>query len=399
MELIVNNSRNRTINPVLILIFIIGVALSNMPAMAAEPHIVRAVLFYSPSCPACHEVINQFLPPLIEQYPEQLQIIGIDVTQQTGNELYQAALISFEIPDERIGVPTLIVGENVLVGRLEIPDMLPGIIEHGLSSGGIGWPAIPGLDQALAQAGLDPEDTEIESTDSGLGSDLTVIDKFMLDPIANTISVIVLIGMLFSVVAVGHRFLTNKSAKREWPNWALPVLTIIGLGIALYMTYVEMTHNQAVCGPVGNCNTVQESQYAYLFGILPVGLMGVIGYIAIIAAWIIYRFGPDTTRKISIIAIWGMAWFGVLFSIYLTFLEPFVIGASCAWCLSSAIVMTLILWASTGPALESMQIKYLDDEAGEEDYLEDNEDNEDEDIEFDIAKKNSGEQTNSVPPA
>ena len=94
-----------------------------------------------------------------------------------------------------------------------------------------------------------------------------------------------------------------------------------------------------------------------------------------------------------------MAWFGVLFSIYLTFLEPFVIGASCAWCLSSAIVMTLILWASTGPALESMQIKYLDDETGEEDYLEDNEDNEDEDIEFDIAKKNSGEQTNSVPPA
>ena len=335
--------------------------------MAAETQVVRAVLFYSPSCPACHEVINQFLPPLIEQYPEQLQIIGIDVTQQTGNELYQAALISFEIPDERIGVPTLIVGENVLVGRIEIPDMLPGIIEHGLSSGGIGWPAIPGLDQALAQAGLDSEDTEIESADSGLGSDLTVIDKFMLDPIANTISVIVLIGMLFSVVAVGHRFLTNKSAKREWPNWALPLLTIIGLGIALYMTYVEMTHNQAVCGPVGNCNTVQESQYAYLFGVLPVGLMGVIGYIAIISAWLVYRFGPDSTRKISIIAIWGMAWFGVLFSIYLTFLEPFVIGASCAWCLSSAIVMTLILWASTGPALESMQIKYLDDETGEED--------------------------------
>jgi uncharacterized membrane protein len=35
------------------------------------------------------------------------------------------------------------------------------------------------------------------------------------------------------------------------------------------------------------------------------------------------------------------------FSIYLTFLEPFVIGASCAWCLTSAVATTLILLAAT----------------------------------------------------
>jgi len=35
-----------------------------------------------------------------------------------------------------------------------------------------------------------------------------------------------------------------------------------------------------------------------------------------------------------------MAWFGVLFTIYLTFLEPFVIGATCMWCITSAILMT-----------------------------------------------------------
>jgi len=39
-----------------------------------------------------------------------------------------------------------------------------------------------------------------------------------------------------------------------------------------------------------------------------------------------------------------MTAFGTLFSIYLTFLEPFVIGATCAWCLSSAIIMTLLIW-------------------------------------------------------
>lgn len=35
-----------------------------------------------------------------------------------------------------------------------------------------------------------------------------------------------------------------------------------------------------------------------------------------------------------------MTLFGVLFSIYLTYLEPFVIGATCIWCLGSAVVMT-----------------------------------------------------------
>jgi uncharacterized membrane protein len=47
-----------------------------------------------------------------------------------------------------------------------------------------------------------------------------------------------------------------------------------------------------------------------------------------------------------------MALLGTLFSIYLTFLEPFVIGATCIWCITSAIVITLLLWTTTGPALQ-----------------------------------------------
>jgi uncharacterized membrane protein len=50
------------------------------------------------------------------------------------------------------------------------------------------------------------------------------------------------------------------------------------------------------------------------------------------------------------LALLGLTAFGVLFSIYLTFLEPFVIGATCAWCLTSAIVMTALFWLSLAPA-------------------------------------------------
>jgi len=50
------------------------------------------------------------------------------------------------------------------------------------------------------------------------------------------------------------------------------------------------------------------------------------------------------------VGLGALALGGTLFSIYLTFLEPFVIGATCAWCLASAILMTGLLWITAEPA-------------------------------------------------
>jgi uncharacterized membrane protein len=46
----------------------------------------------------------------------------------------------------------------------------------------------------------------------------------------------------------------------------------------------------------------------------------------------------------------------VLFSIYLTFLEPFVIGATCMWCICSAVIMIILLLASTPFAQQAFAI-------------------------------------------
>lgn len=185
---------------------------------------------------------------------------------------------------------------------------------------------------------------------------MTFFDMFLQDPIANSIAVIVLLVMVFSIVWIGYLFLKGSQAEEKytWPAWAVPALTLAGMGIAAYLTYVEFTHIDAVCGPVGDCNTVQTSPYAYLLGILPVGLFGLIGYIAVAFAWLIGRFGPGHWHPIALVAMWGLALVGTLFSIYLTFLEPFVIGATCAWCILSAMVMTLLLWATTPPAMHVM---------------------------------------------
>jgi uncharacterized membrane protein len=101
---------------------------------------------------------------------------------------------------------------------------------------------------------------------------------------------------------------------------------------------------------VGDCNTVQQSEYARLFGILPIGVLGLAGYAAILVAWGIARYGRGRLADLSALSLLAMTASGTLFSIYLTFLEPFVIGATCAWCLTSAILMTVLMLLSVGPA-------------------------------------------------
>jgi uncharacterized membrane protein len=122
------------------------------------------------------------------------------------------------------------------------------------------------------------------------------------------------------------------------------------MGVAAYLTIIELSGEPAVCGPVGDCNEVQQSSYAFLFGVMPVGALGVIGYSAIILAWATTRYLPGRPHDLMQIALFALTLVGTLFSIYLTFLEPFVIGAACAWCLTSAILQTLLLWLTVDPA-------------------------------------------------
>jgi uncharacterized membrane protein len=135
----------------------------------------------------------------------------------------------------------------------------------------------------------------------------------------------------------------------------IPILTIIGLGVALYLTYVETQNVVAVCGPVGDCNAVQASPFAELFGFLPVGLLGALGYVAILVLWFVGLRSEGAVGHLAPLAIFGMALFGVLFSIYLTYLELYIIRAVCIWCLTSAVIMSLVLVLSVGPAVETLQ--------------------------------------------
>jgi uncharacterized membrane protein len=413
--------------------------------------VVRALLFYSPTCPHCEELINNRLPPLQQRYGQSLDVIGINVGTQGGLRLYEAAVNWYMIAPSRQGVPTLVVGSYVLVGQVEIPTVLPQIVDSALVRGGIDWPDAPAIRQALQARGLidtrPPEaapardsaqrdtaarpdsaaaaaapeprtDTAVaaaaaraaargeapERADtaprtarprdagsvveetapadsatrpaavpeavvdsvagpaSGLpreldadGLPLTVADRFRLDPVGNATAVAVLFLMTGILVLVGFGVGSARLQPPPPPGWLVPVLSIAGMGVAAYLAFVEVTGTEAVCGPVGDCNTVQQSEYAHLFGVLPVGVLGLAGYAAIMVAWLVALRADHRIRRAARLLAWGMAVVATLFSIYLTFLEPFVIGATCAWCLTSAVVTGLLLLATTSVAVQELR--------------------------------------------
>jgi cytochrome c biogenesis protein CcdA len=110
-----------------------------LPVAQAEEPVVRAVLFWSKTCSHCHVVINETLPG------EQWQIELIETSEPTGYEMYRAAVEAYGVPPDRQGMPALFIGHHHLVGSVEIPKILPGLIEQYLAAGGVDYPAIPGL--------------------------------------------------------------------------------------------------------------------------------------------------------------------------------------------------------------------------------------------------------------
>ena len=359
-----------------------------------DPPAVQAILFYSPTCPHCHQVITELLIPMQDRYGDQLQILGVDTTDPAGRVLYGMAIDHFQIPENRSGVPALIVSDTVLVGAVEIPDQFPGLVEEGLLAGGIGWPDIPDLTMIVpdlppsadpaaraeaaviieersiptavpaAAANTEPESVPptaaaatpaVSSTQSLEEAQREIstaepADDPPADPAGFALAWAVLIGMGAAVFFALRRIASSRpliSSSNPVPaapgtTWLVPLLALLGLGVASYLAYVEVTHVQAVCGPVGECNIVQSSSYAQLFGI-PIAVWGLLNYLAILALWAGEQFLPRKIASWCSLGLILLTVFGALFSIYLTLLELFAIKAICLWCLSSAVITTLIM--------------------------------------------------------
>lgn len=131
---------------------------------------------------------------------------------------------------------------------------------------------------------------------------------------------------------------------RRWVRGLLALragLSLAGLGIAVYLTWVHYSGGLALCTGVGGCEVVQASPYAVLLGV-PVALWGALLYLALLVLALWEGMAGTRTWPWAPTAFFGLALGGFLFSVYLTWLELFVIRAICPWCVASAGVVALL---------------------------------------------------------
>ncbi len=88
-------------------------------------------------------------------------------------------------------------------------------------------------------------------------------------------------------------------------------------------------------GQAFNCDIVNRSIYSTVAGI-PVALIGILGYLLILALATVYREKAETPALLLIATLVGLG-----FSLYLTYVEKFVLQTWCLVCLSSlALILT-----------------------------------------------------------
>jgi uncharacterized membrane protein len=112
----------------------------------------------------------------------------------------------------------------------------------------------------------------------------------------------------------------------------------VGTAVSAYLTWVHYSGSLALCIGVGGCEAVQTSRYAML-GPIPVALAGLLGFAAILAAAVLHARGGDA----ALTALFALALGASVYVAYLSYVEVFVLGAICPWCVSVAVCALAIL--------------------------------------------------------
>ncbi len=131
---------------------------------------------------------------------------------------------------------------------------------------------------------------------------------------------------------------TVKSRQNiSWPYLIAAVISLIGLGDAIYLTVQDVTGQTLRCTIVSGCNEVLSSPYAHI-GSFPLAALGAVAYFTVFSLLILAAFRYPFAK--SLLAVLLAAMF--LTTLWLLYLQAFVIHHFCQYCLLSAAVTTTL---------------------------------------------------------
>jgi uncharacterized membrane protein len=126
------------------------------------------------------------------------------------------------------------------------------------------------------------------------------------------------------------------------PNAALVyglamILALIGICDALYLTVQHLTGKSVKCSVTSGCSVVLSSSYATIAGI-PTAAFGVLAYFAVFSLATLAVFGHNWARTGLLAVVTPM----LLMTLWLVYLQAFVLHAFCQFCLLSAALTVLL---------------------------------------------------------
>ena len=139
-----------------ILIVLMQILFTGSVVTAQKDDVVYAVLFQSPTCTYCVEVMKEVLPAMESEFGPHLRVVTVNVYDPNGAQILQDSCDMFDIEGGLCGsLPTLIVGDTVMFGGRQIREELPDAVREGIDAGGVPLPRIPELDRGVVDSILD----------------------------------------------------------------------------------------------------------------------------------------------------------------------------------------------------------------------------------------------------
>jgi uncharacterized membrane protein len=122
-------------------------------------------------------------------------------------------------------------------------------------------------------------------------------------------------------------------------------LALAGIFISIYLTLYKLGVIGELSCSIGSCETVNTSRWSVFLG-LPVAAWGLLFYLDVFGVALLGTMPRWENEPVISIILVAEAAIGVLFSAWLTYLELAVIGAICIWCVTSAVIVVVILLVS-----------------------------------------------------
>ncbi len=136
--------------------------------------------------------------------------------------------------------------------------------------------------------------------------------------------------------------LSESSGSKVQYAWIISIgASLIGLIDSIYLTWIKLADKTAACSNIGDCESVNNSQYSEIAGI-PIALLGAGAFLTIFLLLALEKRLPDQSTSLRM-GVFGLSLTGTLYSVYLTYLEIAVLRAICPFCVVSAISIFVLL--------------------------------------------------------